>query len=46
MAVGEGGAKEIQGWEPLGGKFGQWNRGWAKTLLDQRVFRIVLEDRE
>ena len=36
----------MEEWESLGGKFGQWNGGWAKTLVDQRVFRIVLEDRE
>ena len=46
MNVGEGGAKGMKGWESFGGKFGQWDRGWAKTFLDQRVFRLVLKDQE
>ena len=36
----------MKGWESLGGKFGQWDSGLDKTLLDQRVFRIVLKDQE
>ena len=46
MDIGEGGGKGMKEWETLGGKFGQWDRGWDKTLLDQRVFRIVLKDQE
>ena len=31
----------MKGWESLGGKFGQWDRGWAETPLNQWVFRKV-----
>ena len=44
MDVGGRGSKGIKRWESLGDKFWQWDRGWAKTLLDQRVFRIFLKD--
>ena len=47
--LGGRGSKRDKGVGVIGRQFwavGHWDRGWKKTLLDQRVFRIVLEDQE